>query len=99
MSIAHKYALVQTFCVPTEMDDPDAQVHEVGPRFTKEQMETLIERYLDHAVPGDDLRKLFLPAMNQAGYVKNSEDFNRWAKRFQQRQVELTKPANDQVAA
>ena len=29
MAIAHKYALIQTFCVPTEMDDPDAQVHEV----------------------------------------------------------------------
>lgn len=33
MAIAHKYALLQTFCIPTEdMDDPDAQVHEVAPR-------------------------------------------------------------------
>lgn len=33
MAIAHKYALLQTFCIPTEdMDDPDSQVHEVAPR-------------------------------------------------------------------
>ncbi|SFY33052.1 ERF family protein [Azotobacter vinelandii] len=33
MAIAHKYALLQTFCIPTEdMPDPDAEVHEVTPR-------------------------------------------------------------------
>ena len=33
MAIAHKYALLQTFCIPTEdMDDPDSQVHEIAPR-------------------------------------------------------------------
>lgn len=32
MAIGHKYALLQTFCIPTEdMDDPDAEVHEVQP--------------------------------------------------------------------
>jgi hypothetical protein len=32
MAIAHKYALLQTFCIPTEdMKDPDAEVHEVAP--------------------------------------------------------------------
>lgn len=36
MAIAHKYALIQTFCVPTELDDPDAQVHEVKPRSYNE---------------------------------------------------------------
>lgn len=31
MAIAHKYALLQTFCVPTEdMKDPDSESHEVG---------------------------------------------------------------------
>ena len=30
MAVAHKYALLQTFCIPTEdMPDPDAQTHEV----------------------------------------------------------------------
>ena len=34
MAIAHKYALLQTFCIPTEdMPDPDAQVHEVKPQY------------------------------------------------------------------
>lgn len=33
MAIAHKYALLQTFCIPTEdMDDPDSQAHEITPR-------------------------------------------------------------------
>jgi hypothetical protein len=101
MAIAHKYALMQTFCVPTEItDDPDAQVHEVGPRFSKEQMETLLRRYLDAAIASDDLRSLFLPAMNQAGYVKGSPDFTRWAKEFQARIAEL-KPvaANNEAQA
>lgn len=32
MAIAHKYALLQAFCIPTkELDDPDAQTHEVAP--------------------------------------------------------------------
>lgn len=30
MAVAHKYALLQAFCVPTEdMPDPDAEVHEI----------------------------------------------------------------------
>lgn len=31
MSVAHKYALLQAFCVPTQdMDDPDKEAHELG---------------------------------------------------------------------
>ena len=33
MAIAHKYALFQVFCIPTEdMVDPDSEVHKVQPR-------------------------------------------------------------------
>lgn len=33
LSIAHKYALLQIFCVPTEdMEDPDAQIVEIVPK-------------------------------------------------------------------
>lgn len=31
MSIAYKYAALQAFCVPTEAQDPDAEVHSVAP--------------------------------------------------------------------
>lgn len=32
MAIAHKYALLQAFCIPTkELDDPDAHSHEIAP--------------------------------------------------------------------
>lgn len=33
MAIGHKYALLQTFCIPTEdMVDPDSEVHEIAPQ-------------------------------------------------------------------
>lgn len=33
MAVAHKYALLQAFCIPTkDMDDPDAETHEVAPK-------------------------------------------------------------------
>jgi len=35
-AIAHKYALIQTFCIPTKIDDPDSQTHEIQ---TQEQYE------------------------------------------------------------
>lgn len=38
MSIAHKYALFQTFLIPTEEDkDPDAESHEVLPKPVKDE--------------------------------------------------------------
>lgn len=38
MSVAFKYAAFQMFCIPTEeMVDPDAEVHEVMPKFTRPQ--------------------------------------------------------------
>lgn len=31
MAVAHKYAILQAFCIPTkDMDDPDAQTHEIA---------------------------------------------------------------------
>lgn len=36
MAIAHKYALLQTFLIPTEeQKDPDSETHEVAPRVAK----------------------------------------------------------------
>lgn len=40
MAIAHKYALLQTFCIPTEdMPDPDSEVHEVKPKKQEAKQE------------------------------------------------------------
>lgn len=40
MAIAHKYALLQAFCIPTEdMPDPDGESHEVGPKGGKREPE------------------------------------------------------------
>lgn len=36
MAVAHKYALLQAFCIPTQdLDDPDAHVHEVAAKNGK----------------------------------------------------------------
>ncbi len=38
MAVAHKYALLQTFCIPTEdMPDPDSEVHSVMPKEEPKQ--------------------------------------------------------------
>ncbi len=38
MSVAHKYALLQAFCIPTkDIDDPDAETHEVAPKKQPQQ--------------------------------------------------------------
>ena len=45
MAVAHKYALLQAFMVPTEeQKDPDAEVHEVAPleKISEEQLGTVI---------------------------------------------------------
>ena len=37
MAVAHKYALLQAFCIPTkDLDDPDAHSHEVAPQVQPE---------------------------------------------------------------
>lgn len=49
MAIAHKYALLQTFCVPTEdMPDPDSEVHEVKPpnRISDKQFDVITDLIL-----------------------------------------------------
>ena len=38
MAVAHKYAILQTFCIPTEdMPDPDAEAHQLAPRAQVQQ--------------------------------------------------------------
>lgn len=38
MAVAHKYALLQAFCIPTQdLDDPDAETHEVAAKKTPQQ--------------------------------------------------------------
>lgn len=58
MSIAFKYACFQVFCIPTEeMQDPDAECHEVTPKkkeepkkITKRQAELLDKRCVEEGV-------------------------------------------------
>jgi len=45
MAIAHKYALLQTFCIPTEdMPDPDSEVHEIVPPKQKPTLDAYLTK-------------------------------------------------------
>lgn len=43
MSAAYKYAMFQTFCIPTEAQDADAQTHEVAPAKTASELEVEVQ--------------------------------------------------------
>lgn len=66
MAIAHKYALLQTFCIPTEdMPDPDAQCHEVMPKPKVENPALILFNKLkSHYKCGDDEVKAMLSYLN-----------------------------------
>lgn len=58
MAIAHKYALLQTFCIPTEdQKDPDAEVHEVAPSPRRAELIADLESAAKRGV--DDLRLIW----------------------------------------
>lgn len=66
MAIAHKYALLQTFCIPTEdMPDPDAQCHEVMPKAKVENPAlVLFNKLKTHYKCTDDDVKAMLSYLN-----------------------------------
>ncbi|MFW9601802.1 MAG: ERF family protein [Prevotella sp.] len=69
MAIAHKYALLQTFCIPTEdMPDPDAEVHEVKPKQQPKPQQSnakvLFKKLKDHYKCTDEEVKGMLHYLN-----------------------------------
>lgn len=44
MSAAFKYALFQTFCIPTEAEDPDAHTHEVAAKLTDAEVSAWVDK-------------------------------------------------------
>jgi hypothetical protein len=62
MAVAHKYALLQTFCIPTQdMPDPDAEVHAVAPRLARtpsDDPDQLVTHYKARMVECDNLASL-----------------------------------------
>jgi hypothetical protein len=71
MAIAHKYALLQTFCIPTEdMPDPDSQVHEVKPK--QQPTGETLNGYLDSKGMSKEAKTGFIQAHNiTAGLAKD----------------------------
>lgn len=60
MSVAHKYALLQVFCIPTEEPkDPEHDSHELKPKASKIYAPKPVETYQAHEAQNKYLRTIF----------------------------------------
>ena len=103
MAIAHKYAILQTFCIPTEdMEDPDAQAQALAPRQTKEEIKQIREQAkAENQNPASDQqRKMFFALMGKR-HGNNREAILKELTAFFGREVkssnELTKEEIAQI--
>ncbi len=97
-SIAHKYALLQTFCIPTEdLKDPDAESHEIRPQQQQRQL---------HATPpsftgSQPQREWVCQFLNKENLLSDQEEREQWCNalvgltfdQVRSRLMELKKPA------
>lgn len=67
MAIAHKYAILQTFCIPTEdMEDPDAAALPLSPADKKQiEKDRAAAKANNPNPPSDPQMKMFQTLMNQ----------------------------------
>ena len=96
MAIAHKYAILQAFCVPTEdMDDPDSVAHSLESREKTAVRRTREKAAAENPSPATDAqRKAFFAAMRQR-HGENREEILAELSNFFGREIassnELTK--------
>lgn len=78
MSIAYKYAMLQTFCIPTEMVDPDSNSYEIG----NNQIQKVKEKYLlfENLLTAECQEKFKL-FINSGNYPP--EKLKKWVKYFE----------------
>lgn len=99
-SIAIKYAMFQTFCIPTEeMPDPDAETDQFAPRNgsaqqkakTKEQTKQLREQAKaeNPNPPHDSLRKAMFATLRERGFT-SSESMKAELENFFGKKIETT---------
>lgn len=74
MAIAHKYALLQTFCIPTEdLIDPDAESHEVAPKSQPKPQQTPQQRSELARILVDSVADHFkIPTKEAGAMIKNA---------------------------
>lgn len=76
MAIAHKYAILQTFCIPTEdMPDPDAEAHELAPRQKIQAQRE--QAKAQNPEPMTDAQSKALMAYFSKKYIQGSNDDKR----------------------
>jgi len=76
MAIAHKYALLQTFCIPTEdMVDPDAEVHQITEARINKRQAAAIRDSL--SIVGLDESALLAKTKTESVEAITAADFER----------------------
>ncbi len=104
MSAAYKYACFQTFCIPTEAQDADAESHEVASRVDKlreiadylkdginrDDPSAVIEVWAD--LPEDDKKALWV-AESKGGYFSQSQ------KQYIRTAMDTLRPRTESEAA
>jgi hypothetical protein len=79
MAVAHKYALLQAFCIPTkDIDDPDAEGHEVTPTDRRPPPQEHQERPSDESVKAKAWGEDAIRYVNRTG---DSAKFKAWHDR------------------
>lgn len=78
MAVAHKYALLQVFCVPTVItDDPDQQVHEVVAKSTEAVKNEL--RFALKALTNEvEVKSLYKQGIVKLGAREGSPEYQWW---------------------
>ena len=98
MAIAHKYAILQTFCIPTEdMPDPDAEAHQLAPReqVKKQREEIRQQAKANNPEPMTDAQSKALMAYLTKRHGDNPDAYLKELSEFFARKIntsrELTK--------
>lgn len=99
MAIAHKYALLQTFCIPTEdMKDPDAESHEASISL-REQWEIKAKEVCEAARTVEDLIQWWPdngPAIKkELNKADAAKIYNMWVDRKNELKAAEREPGSD----
>ena len=78
MAVAHKYALLQLFCIPTEEPkDPENDSHEISPRATRKELQELLAKIPDKNGASATTRLLEHMSVRSKYDFANTSEFNQ----------------------
>jgi hypothetical protein len=104
MAVAHKYALLQAFCIPTQdLDDPDAHVHEVAakngkpvPQTQRDAIHTPMQPVQDDADVQEGVKNWVLKEKGKIATLTRLPDLLMWKDEREAELHRLLKKAPEQ---